>query len=77
MLSLDFNGYAIGGLAIGETSQERKEIVSFTIDMLPDDKLRYVMGLGDINGMLELIDLGVDVFDCVWPARLARTWKNY
>ena len=75
MLSLDFNGYAIGGLAIGETSEERKEIVKFTIDMLPDDKLRYVMGLGDINGMLELIELGVDMFDCVWPARLARHGK--
>ena len=75
MLSLDFNGYAIGGLAIGETAEERKDIVNFTIDMLPDDKLRYVMGLGDINGMLELIELGVDVFDCVWPARLARHGK--
>ena len=75
MISLDFNGYAIGGLAIGETSEERKEIVKFTIDMLPDDKLRYVMGLGDINGMLELIELGVDMFDCVWPARLARHGK--
>ena len=75
MLSLDFNGYAIGGLAIGETAEERKDIVNFTIDMLPEDKLRYVMGLGDINGMLELIELGVDVFDCVWPARLARHGK--
>ena len=75
MLSLDFNGYAIGGLAIGETPEERKEIVKYTIDMLPSDKLRYVMGLGDINGMLDLIELGVDMFDCVWPARLARHGK--
>jgi queuine tRNA-ribosyltransferase len=75
MLSLDFDGYAIGGLAIGETPEERKEIVQYTIDMLPSDKLRYVMGLGDINGMLELIELGVDMFDCVWPARLARHGK--
>ena len=43
--------------------------------MLPKEKLRYVMGLGDINGMLELIELGVDMFDCVWPARLARHGK--
>ena len=75
MLSLDFNGYAIGGLAIGETQQERKEIVDFTVEMLPQDKLRYVMGLGDIEGMLDLIELGVDIFDCVWPARLARHGK--
>jgi len=75
MLSLDFDGYAIGGLAIGETPEERKEIVQYTIDMLPSDKLRYVMGLGDINGMLDLIELGVDMFDCVWPARLARHGK--
>ncbi len=75
MISLDFNGYAIGGLAIGESQEERKEIVNFTIEMLPKEKLRYVMGLGDINGMLELIELGVDMFDCVWPARLARHGK--
>ena len=75
MISLDFNGYAIGGLAIGESPEERKEIVNFTVEMLPKEKLRYVMGLGDINGMLELIELGVDMFDCVWPARLARHGK--
>ena len=75
MLSLDFNGYAIGGLAIGETPKERKDIVSFTVEMLPEEKLRYVMGLGDIEGMLELIELGIDIFDCVWPARLARHGK--
>ncbi len=75
MLSLDFDGYAIGGLAIGESSEERKEIVNFTVDMLPVNKLRYVMGLGDIEGMLDLIELGIDIFDCVWPARLARHGK--
>jgi len=75
MLTIDFDGYAIGGLAIGETPTERKDIVSFTVDMLPEDKLRYVMGLGDIEGMLELIELGIDIFDCVWPARLARHGK--
>ena len=75
MMTIDFDGYAIGGLAIGETPEERKEIVNFTVEMLPKDKLRYVMGLGDIEGMLELIELGVDIFDCVWPARLARHGK--
>lgn len=75
MTNLNFDGYAIGGLAIGETAEERKEIVNFTIDLLPKQNLRYVMGLGDINGMLDLIELGVDMFDCVWPARLARHGK--
>ena len=63
MVSLNFDGYAIGGLAIGETPEERKSIVDFTVDFLPKDKLRYVMGLGDIEGMLNLIDSGIDMFD--------------
>ena len=75
MLENDFNGYAIGGLAIGETEKERNEIVSFTTDLLPVDKLRYVMGVGDIKSLINLIELGVDMFDCVWPARLARHGK--
>ena len=75
MLDLDFNGYAIGGLAIGETSSERKEIVSFTTDILPSDKLRYVMGVGDIKSLVDLIELGIDMFDCVWPSRIARHGK--
>ena len=75
MLENDFNGYAIGGLAIGETEKERNEIVSFTTDLLPVDKLRYVMGVGDIKSLINLIELGVDMFDCVWPARIARHGK--
>jgi len=75
MLDLDFNGYAIGGLAIGETPAERREIVSFTTDILPSDKLRYVMGVGDIKSLVDLIELGIDMFDCVWPSRIARHGK--
>ena len=75
MLNIGFDGYAIGGLAIGESIEQRKQIVDFTVQQLPPEKLRYVMGLGDINGMLEMIELGVDMFDCVWPARLARHGK--
>ena len=75
MLDLNFNGYAIGGLAIGETPSERREIVSFTTDILPSDKLRYVMGVGDIKSLLDLIELGIDMFDCVWPSRIARHGK--
>ena len=75
MIELDFDGYAIGGLAIGETSTERKKIVEHLNSILPIDKPRYVMGLGDTVGLIDLIDSGVDMFDCVWPARLARHGK--
>ena len=75
MTSLNFDGYAIGGLALGETNAERKSIVNFTTDYLPVDKPRYVMGLGDTLGLVDLIEEGIDMFDCVWPARLARHGK--
>ena len=75
MIELDFDGYAIGGLAIGETNSERKKVVEHLNTILPIDKPRYVMGLGDTVGLIDLIDSGVDMFDCVWPARLARHGK--
>ena len=75
MIELDFDGYAIGGLAIGESSTERKKVVEHLNSILPIDKPRYVMGLGDTVGLIDLIDSGVDMFDCVWPARLARHGK--
>ena len=74
-IEFNFDGYAIGGLSIGETSSDRNRIVDFCSNSLPKDKPIYVMGLGDINGMLDLISLGVDMFDCVWPTRLARHGK--
>ena len=75
MVNLDFDGYALGGLALGETRKERKEIVNFTSEYLPTNKPRYVMGLGDTLGLIDLIEEGIDMFDCVWPARLARHGK--
>ncbi len=75
MTQLGFDGYALGGLALGETREERKSIVNFTTNFLPDDKPRYVMGLGDTLGLVDLIEEGIDMFDCVWPARLARHGK--
>ena len=75
MLEQNYDGYAIGGLAIGETPKERKDIVSYTSNLLPEDKPKYVMGLGDISGLIDLIEEGIDLFDCVWPARLARHGK--
>ena len=75
MIELEFDGYAIGGLAIGETRTERKKVVEHLHSILPIDKPRYVMGLGDTVGLIDLIDSGIDMFDCVWPARLARHGK--
>jgi len=57
------------------SKEERKSIVNFTTDYLPVDKPRYVMGLGDTLGLVDLIEEGIDMFDCVWPARLARHGK--
>ena len=75
MIEQNYDGYAIGGLAIGETPNERKDIVSYTSALLPENKPKYVMGLGDISGLIDLIEEGIDLFDCVWPARLARHGK--
>ena len=75
MVDQEYDGYALGGLAIGETNIERKNIVKFTSELLPDDKPKYVMGLGDMHGLVDLIEEGIDLFDCVWPARLARHGK--
>ena len=70
MIDLNFDGYAIGGLAIGESREERKSVVEFLSNVLPVDKPRYVMGLGDTIGLIDLIESGVDMFDCVLPTRL-------
>ncbi|MBI5670102.1 MAG: tRNA guanosine(34) transglycosylase Tgt [Chloroflexi bacterium] len=69
---LDFPGYAIGGLAVGETKAEMYATLDFTIPMLPDDKPRYLMGVGDPDDLVLAVMRGVDIFDCVTPTRLAR-----
>lgn len=72
---MGFPGFGIGGLAVGETSPERASAIDAVIPELPPDAVRYVMGLGDTEGMLAAIGLGVDLFDCVLPTRLARHGK--
>jgi queuine tRNA-ribosyltransferase len=73
--ALDFAGFGIGGLAVGETPKERDLALDAAIPHLPADRVRYVMGLGDTEGMLAAIARGVDLFDCVIPTRLARHGK--
>jgi queuine tRNA-ribosyltransferase len=69
---LNPDGFGIGGLSIGEPKPEMMRILSETTHMLPDEKPRYLMGVGSVNEMLESISLGVDVFDSVFPTQCAR-----
>jgi queuine tRNA-ribosyltransferase len=70
---LDFDGYALGGLAIGEERGVMFETTAWGAELLPAAKPRYFMGIGDPEGILEVIERGVDMFDCVLPTRTART----
>ncbi len=72
LVALDFDGYAIGGVSVGEPEAEMLKAVEFTEPFLPMPKARYAMGLGTPAQMLELIARGVDMFDCVLPTRVAR-----
>lgn len=72
IVSTGFDGYAIGGLSVGETNELMYEITDFTTDFMPEDKPRYLMGVGTPEDILNGISLGVDMFDCVMPTRNAR-----
>ncbi len=73
LVALDFDGYAIGGLSVGEERAPMFEAVTSAAAALPADKPRYFMGIGDPEGVIEVIARGVDMFDCVLPTRTART----
>jgi queuine tRNA-ribosyltransferase len=73
LVPLDFDGYAIGGLSVGEERAPMFEAASAAASWLPPEKPRYFMGIGDPEGVLEVIGRGVDMFDCVLPTRTART----
>ncbi len=72
LVKLNFDGLAIGGLAVGEPIDQMYELVNFTTDFMPEDKPRYLMGVGRPENILEAISRGVDMFDCVMPTRNAR-----
>ncbi len=81
LVKMDFDGYAVGGLAVGEPADEMYEITNFTTDFLPENKPRYLMGVGRPENILESIERGIDMFDCVMPTRNARnaylfTWNG-
>jgi queuine tRNA-ribosyltransferase len=73
LAELDFDGYALGGLAIGEDRGRMLETTAWAAPLLPVESPRYFMGIGDPAGILDVIERGIDLFDCVWPTRLGRT----
>ncbi|RKD34660.1 tRNA guanosine(34) transglycosylase Tgt [Thermohalobacter berrensis] len=72
IIDLDFPGYAIGGLSVGEPKEIMYEVLDYTAPLLPEDKPRYLMGVGSPNYLFEGVIRGIDMFDCVLPTRIAR-----
>ncbi len=72
LLEMDFDGYAIGGLAVGEPPEVTREMIARTLEILPRDRPRYVMGVGYPDQIAEYARMGVDMMDCVLPTRAAR-----
>ena len=75
--SLDFPGIAIGGLSVGEPKEEYSKFLAYTVDCLPEDKPKYVMGIGTPDYILDAIANGIDMFDCVLPTRNARNGSYF
>ena len=73
LIEIEFDGYAIGGLAVGETQKEMFEVLDGIKDNLPIDKPRYLMGVGTPSDILGAVKRGIDMFDCVLPTRSGRT----
>ncbi|MCX8082126.1 MAG: tRNA guanosine(34) transglycosylase Tgt [bacterium] len=73
MLYMNFDGFAIGGLSIGEPFEKTTETISFTVRQLPSEKVRYFMGLGMPLQILDMVEMGIDLFDCGMPTHIART----
>ncbi len=72
LVEMDLPGYAIGGLSVGEPSETMYEVLDYTVPLLPENKPRYLMGVGSPDYLLEGVARGVDMFDCVLPTRIAR-----
>ncbi|AWV89623.1 tRNA guanosine(34) transglycosylase Tgt [Bradymonas sediminis] len=77
LCKLPFDGFAIGGLSVGEAKDKMYETVEFTTPMMPDDKPKYLMGVGKPDDLIECIARGVDMFDCVLPSRNARNGQCF
>jgi queuine tRNA-ribosyltransferase len=77
LAGIGFDGYAIGGLSVGESIEERRRIEAHVATRLPDDKPRYLMGVGTPEDIVEAVTNGIDMFDCVLPTRNARNGWLY
>ena len=73
LIKLDFDGYALGGLAVGETQKQMLEVLDNIVPFMPKNKPRYLMGVGTPSDILEAVKKGIDMFDCVLPTRSGRT----
>ena len=81
LVDMDFPGYAVGGLSVGEPKELMYEMLDITLEHLPQNKARYLMGVGTPNCLVEGVMRGIDMFDCVYPTRVARngtamTWNG-
>ncbi len=77
IIGIDFPGYAIGGLSVGEPKALMLEMAAHTLPLLPENKPRYIMGVGTPEDLVELVSLGADMFDCVMPTRNARNGQMF
>jgi queuine tRNA-ribosyltransferase len=75
LITLDFPGYAIGGLSVGETRAEMYAAARACAELLPQEKPRYLMGVGTVRDLIEAVDSGIDMFDCVYPTRCGRNGR--
>ncbi|OUJ46592.1 tRNA guanosine(34) transglycosylase Tgt, partial [Vibrio parahaemolyticus] len=72
LVSMDFPGYSIGGLSVGESKEEMNRVLDFTTPLIPENKPRYLMGVGAPDSLIDGVIRGIDMFDCVLPTRIAR-----
>ncbi|MDZ7370487.1 MAG: tRNA guanosine(34) transglycosylase Tgt [candidate division KSB1 bacterium] len=77
LIDMDFDGYAIGGLSVGESKEEMYEMTAVVTELLPKDKPRYLMGVGKPEDLLEGIERGIDMFDCILPTRNGRNGQAF
>jgi queuine tRNA-ribosyltransferase len=77
LVSMDFDGYAVGGVSVGEPEEEMLAAVEHSVPYLPEHKARYAMGLGTPPQLVEMVARGIDMFDCVLPTRVARNGTAY
>ena len=77
LIEIGFDGYAVGGLAVGEGQAEMLRVLDFSVPMLPADRPRYLMGVGKPDDIVGAVERGIDMFDCVLPTRSGRTGQAF